>query len=151
MPAWAATTVVTTNFYIMGYLDKVIQFYTFTDYGRTHCCPVNSGICADFNFVLHNNITNLANFLVSAIALWCKTKTITTNNCAGVDNYFPADPAIKINFYTSKKRYVISQDNVIQPDNNLGKYGSYYQFLHLGRCRQKRQRIHPRPVALLDG
>src|SRR5450759_3366954 len=97
----------------MSDLNEIIQFNTFTDYCRSHCCPINSNIGSNLNMVFNDNIPQLRYLQVFAFRLGSKSESIAPYYCSGMNNTTFADKTIMINLYSWVDRTIFPQFSVV--------------------------------------
>src|SRR5687767_3786625 len=85
-------------------------------------------------------ITNLWYFFKTAILLWCKPKTITTDNRTGMkDNITPND-TIKINLNTGMDNSIITHCYIVTKINtrkNFRVVAYFHIFTQVSKCADK--------------
>jgi hypothetical protein len=74
------------NIHVVGDLDEVIQFGSFADDGAAHGSAVDAAVRTDLDVVFNDYVSGLGYFGVGAVRLGRKTKSIGTNNSAGMDD-----------------------------------------------------------------
>src|SRR5687768_16632828 len=74
-------------FNIMGNLYEVVKFYALFDQGRVakQSRAVNYRVSTNSDIVFNNHIAKLWYRFVSSIFLWCKSKSIASDNSTGVN------------------------------------------------------------------
>ena len=71
--------------HIVGYLDKIVEFDTLSDDGRTHCSPIYYSICTYLTIVLNYHYACLWNLLVCTIRSGGKSETVRAYHSISVD------------------------------------------------------------------
>src|SRR5258708_396297 len=102
-----------SHFHIMRNLDKVIQFGSHPDNGRSDRGPVDRGIRSDLYIILHHYIADLRYFLEAAVRLRCKAESIAANDGAAMNGDMCADHTVMIYFYTRVQDGIVSDPHVI--------------------------------------
>src|SRR6478752_6944315 len=96
-----------TYIYIVRDLNQIIELRSLSNEGRAHCCSINCSIRTNFYIVFNYYIANLWDFIVSAICLWCKTKTIATNYRIRMDINTTSNHATIINLNSSENSTIV--------------------------------------------
>jgi hypothetical protein len=104
-PVWAAITVFSLNFNIMSNLDLVVELYSFSDNCRTHC-SINRRT-TDI-YIIFNNYIPIWGILVRSIRIWCKTKTIWTDNSPRMNRAIVTYNSLWVNFCSSKQQCIVA-------------------------------------------
>src|SRR5438477_8872033 len=87
---------VRTDMTIVGNLDLIIQFDALFNYRISQRAAVNCRVCADFHIVAYQHPTGLRN-LDPGSTFVSEAKTISPDDCAGMDNTALADFASCVN------------------------------------------------------
>src|SRR5690606_316029 len=110
-----------TDFHVMGYLDKVVQFHTLTNGCRTQCGTIYHGVSAYLHIVFTNDIADLRYFIIRTIFLLCKSKPVTSNDYPTMKHHIFSDFTIVVNSNAGIDYCFIPNDNAIS-DINLRVY-----------------------------
>ena len=103
--------------YVMCNLTKVIDFDTFSNKRRTHCSAVNGAIGTNFNVILNDDISDLRNFLIHPVLIWCITKSVRTNHRTGMNDHVLSNLTICIDADIRKKYGIVPDLNIVAEHN----------------------------------
>ena len=79
----------------MGDLDQVVDFGSAPDDGGSQGAAIDGYICADFNVVVNDHLSDLGDFPVLAV-VEDVAEAIRTDDCAGVDADAVAELASRV-------------------------------------------------------
>jgi hypothetical protein len=106
----------------MSDLDKIIYFSAAANNRVSHCCSINCSICADFHIVFNHNSPGLAYFVKSSVFRWSKTESITSYNCAVLENYpIPNRAALAHNYSGMQFRIIADRNMGIQCNMRMNR------------------------------
>lgn len=100
------------DFYIVGDLDEVVQFYAPANNGRSDTGSVDGRTGTDLYIFFENDIAELRDLLVGTVRLWCKPKAITADHRIGVNNTAVADDTIMENSCAGVNAYAFAQADI---------------------------------------
>src|SRR5690606_14129069 len=125
------------NLDIVRNLNQIIQLYALPYDGRSHRSTIDYRIRTDFDIILNDYVSNLADFIVGAILLGGKPKTIATHHRSGVDDNALANHAIEINRYPREQGGIVSDFHIIADVNvwvNFTPVANHCAPVDIGKC-----------------
>src|SRR5690606_25502467 len=103
----------TTNFYIVGNLNKIVHLHSFPDNSRAYRCPVNSTVSSYLYIILNHYISNLGYFGKTTISLRCKSEAIASYDGSSMNGYIITDNTIMQNFYPRENHRIVANSYII--------------------------------------
>lgn len=77
--------------YVMGDLYEVVYFGSIANRCGAHGCTVYGGVGSNLDVVAYGDPSHLRYFRVRAVVLWCKSESISSDDCPGVDDRVVSD------------------------------------------------------------